>query len=255
MRLMHAMDFGRFYVQKLKNRKLNQEFKRQHPDVPLPSDYLLYEAFQLHYDKYYNNGFETAKWLVEHLAKHIDLKNINILDWGCGPGRIIRHLPQLTGEGCQFFGTDYNKRSIAWCAQHLGGIQFNQNPLSAHLPYEDDSMDVIYGISILTHLSEQLQYDWSQELLRVLRPGGILFLTTQGDNFKGKLTHSELSRYMNDEVVIRGHVQVGHRTFSAFHPKGFMHTLFSNATIVEHLEPTPTPEGALPQAIWIVRKP
>ena len=253
--LMRLTDHVGFYLQKFKNRHINKDFKLRNPDVKLPPDYLLYESFQLNYDKYYNNGFETAKWLVQHLENHINLKNVNILDWGCGPGRIIRHLPQLTGEGCQFFGTDYNKRSIAWCAQHLEGIQFNQNPLSARLPYEYDSMDVIYGISILTHLSEQLQYDWSQELLRVLRPGGILFLTTQGDNFKEKLTDSELIRYMNDKVVIRGNVQVGHRTYSSFHPKGFMYNLFSNAEVAEHIRPDKTKNKSLPQDIWIVRKP
>lgn len=251
---MRLTDHVGFYLQKFKNRQINRDFKSKNPTVKLPPDYLIYESFQLDYDKYYNNGFETAKWLIQHLENYITLNNVNILDWGCGPGRIIRHLPQLTGKGCQFFGTDYNKRSIEWCAQNLEGIQFNQNPLKAYLPYEDHSMDVIYGISILTHLSEQLQYDWYQELFRILRRGGILFLTTQGDNFKRKLTDSELNRYLNDRVVIRGNVQVGHRTYSSFHPKGFMYDLFSNAEIIAHIQPAPFNGQFLPQDIWIIRK-
>jgi SAM-dependent methyltransferase len=253
--LMRLTDHVGFYLQKFKNRHINKDFKLRNPTVKLPPDYLLYESFQLHYEKYYQGGFDTARWLIKHLEKHISLNNKRILDWGCGPGRLIRHLPQLTGNKCEYFGTDTNQRSIEWCAQNLENIQFNKNPINAQLPYKDDFMDVIYGISILTHLSEQLQYDWSQELLRVLRPGGILFLTTQGDNFKEKLTDTELTKYLSDQVVIRGNVQVGHRTYSAFHPPGFIRHLFSNAEVAEHIRPDKTKNKSLPQDIWIVRKP
>ena len=46
-----------------------------------------------------------------------------------------------------------------------------------------------------------------------------MFLTTQGDNFRVKLTDLELNKYNNDELVVRGKVKEGHRTYSAFHPK------------------------------------
>jgi len=252
--LMYFTDWVRYYMQKFKNRKINRDFKIKYPDVKLPPDYLIYESFQINYQKYYTDSIETVTWLTDHLRKHIELKDKRILDWGCGPGRIIRHLPNVVGNGCEYFGTDYNKKTIDWCVNNLSGIQFNNNSLAAQLPYEDNFMDVIYGISIFTHLSEQLHYDWYTELYRVLKPKGIMFLTTQGDNFKIKLTNAELNKYNDNQLIVRGNVKEGHRTYSAFHPQGFMRKLFSNAEILEHIEIKSETGDWLPQDIWIIRK-
>jgi len=188
LRLIYFTDKVVYYLQKFKNRKINREFKLKYPEVKLPPDYLIYESFQLNYPKYFTDSIGTAKWLADHFKKHIELKNKRILDWGCGPGRIIRHLPDVIGNDCEFYGTDYNIKSIEWCTVNLPGINFNRNDLKAKLPYKDQYMDVIFGVSIFTHLSEQLHFDWYSELYRILKPDGIMFLTTQGDNFKVKLT-------------------------------------------------------------------
>jgi len=252
--LIYFTDWVRYRIMKCKNRGINRDFKKNNPDVALPPDYLIYESFQINYSKYYTESIETAKWLVDHFKKHVDLTDKKILDWGCGPGRIIRQLPAIIGNGCEYFGTDYNKNSIDWCAANLKGISFNNNTLEASLPYQDNFVDVIYGISIFTHLSEQMHYDWYKELYRVLKPGGIMFLTTQGDNFKPKMTEGELASYAKEELVVRGNVKEGHRTYSAFHPNGFMQKLFSNAEVLEHIVMPPEAGKWLPQDIWIIKK-
>jgi len=252
--LLYFMDWLRFFIQKNKNRKINKDFKLKNPDVILPPDYLIYESFQINYSKYYTESIETAKFLKSNFSKYIELKDKRILDWGCGPGRIIRHLPKVIGSGCEYFGTDYNKNSIDWCSKYLTDIQFNKNSLKAQLPYEDNYMDIIYGISIFTHLSEQLHYDWYNELYRILKPNGIMFLTTQGDNFKVKLTDFELKKYNNNQLVVRGKVKEGHRTYSAFHPQEFIKKLFNNVEILEHIETKPEAGKWLPQDIWILKK-
>ncbi len=192
--------------------------------------------------------------MTNHIKKHTNLENKRILDWGCGPGRIIRHLSKVIGNGCEYFGTDYNKKSIDWCSKNLTNIQFNRNSLKAQLPYADNFIDVVYGISIFTHLSKQLHYDWYNELYRILKPNGIMVLTTHGDNFTVKLTSSELKSYKNDELIVRGNVKEGHRTYSAFQPKVFMRNLFSNIEILEHIETKPEKGKWLPQDIWVVKK-
>ena len=251
--ILYQADRARYYVQKFKNRKANLEFKEKNPDVALPPDYLIYESFQLDYKKYFTESKDTAKWLTGHLSRHTDLQNKKILDWGCGPGRIVRHLPSIIGNGCEYYGTDYNKDSIEWCSKNLREINFNNNPLNADLPYPDNFFDAIYGISIFTHLSEKMHFEWSKELLRVLAPNGILFVTMQGDNYKAKLTEEELKNFENGMLVIRGNVKEGHRTYSAFQPKSFVNKLFENVEILEHIE-RPIKTNWFPQDIWILKK-
>lgn len=253
LRVLHLADKLRFYIQKRKNRKANREFREKYPEVVLPPDYLIYESFQLNYHKYYVQSKEGARKLVDLFKQHIDLKNKNILDWGCGPARILRHLPELVGNGCAYYGTDYNARTIDWCTKNLPEINFNANTLEAKLPYEDNFFHVIYGISIFTHLSEELHHQWYAELFRILKPGGIMMLTTQGDIFRAKMTPVELEQYNKGELVVRGQVTEGHRIFSAFQPKQFMNSLFSNATVVDHIELPPVNQW-YPQDKWIVRK-
>ncbi len=252
--LIYFTDWVRYYMERHNNRKINNDFKKSNPDVKLPPDYLIYESFQLNYKKYYTESIGTAQWIANYLEKHIDLHNKKILDWGCGPGRVIRHLPSVIGNGCEYYGTDYNEQSIEWCSKNLPDIKFNKNSLEAKLPYADDFFDVIYGISIFTHLSEPLHFDWYSELFRILKPNGIMFLTTQGDNFKVKLTDSEVLKYNNGALIIRGNVKEGHRTFSAFHPTAFMKKLFHNVEILEHVAPKPENEKWVPQDIWIIKK-
>ena len=254
LRLIYLLDWIRFYMERFKNRKINREFKQRNPDIILPPDYLIYESFQLNYHKYYTESYDTATWVISHIGKHIQLKDKRILDWGCGPGRVIRHLPKVVGNGCSYFGTDYNKKSIDWCTENLPGIKFNNNNLEAGLPYYNNFFDAIYGISIFTHLSEQMHYNWFAELFRILKHGGIMFLTTQGNNFIVKLTSAELERFNRGELVVRGNVKEGHRTFSAFQPKKFMEKLFENVEILEHIETKPENKSWLPQDIWIIKK-
>lgn len=254
LRVIYFTDWLRFYFQKIKNGKVNRDFKLSNPEVQLPPDYLIYESFQLNYHKYYTESQKTAQWLINHLSNHIVLEDKNILDWGCGPGRIIRHFPNLLGNSCRYFGTDYNKESIRWCSKNIEGVTFNHNSLVAQLPYEDNFFDVIYGISIYTHLSEKMHFEWHRELRRILKVGGIMFLTTQGDPFKVKLTNQELIQYNAGRLVVRGDTKEGHRTFSAFHPTIFMKKMFQNFKIEAHIVAQPEKGKWLPQDIWIIRK-
>ena len=255
LHLIFLADWLRFYIQKSKNKTINTRFKLNNPNVKLPPDYLIYESFQINYQEYYTKSIETTKWLTGLFKKHIDLKNKKILDWGCGPGRIIRHLPEIIGNECEYYATDYNEKSINWCEKNLTNIQFNKNTLKAELPYNNNVMDIIYGLSIFTHLSEKLHYDWYNELYRILKPNGIMLLTTQGDNFKIKLTDLELKKYNNHQLIVRGQVKEGHRTYSAFHPQDFIKMLFKNAIILEHIKQKPIDKSWIPQDIWIIKKP
>ncbi|MBK9098924.1 MAG: class I SAM-dependent methyltransferase [bacterium] len=253
LRLMHQSDYLNFIFQKFKNRKINQTFKEKNPDVVLPPDYMIYESFQMNYDNYYNDSLDTAKWLIDYFEKHIELKNVKILEWGCGPARIIRHLPNLLDKSCEIYGSDYNSNTIEWCKKYIPGIHFLRNKLEPLLEFQSNFFEVIYATSVFTHLSEEMHHAWMNELKRVCKPNGIIFLTTHGENCKPKLTSEELKIFEAGKLVVRGNVKEGHRTFAAYQPPVFMKSLFKDFEILEH--ETREPEGNyIPQDIWIVRK-
>ena len=251
--LMHLGDRLNFHYQKYTNRNSNRMFKENNPGVVLPPDYMIYESFQMNYDNYYNDSLNTAKWLIGYFEKYIELKNIKLFEWGCGPARIIRHLPDLLATTCEIYGSDYNAESINWCTKNIEDVYFSINNLQPPLQFADNYFDIIYATSVFTHLSEEMHYAWFEELKRVLKKNGIIFITTHGDNCKPKLNAKERKRYEAGNIVIRGNVKEGHRTFAAYQPVKFMEKLFSDVEILEHV--TREPEGNyIPQDIWIVRK-
>lgn len=252
--LLYPLDSLRYRIQKNQNDKANQSFKRDNPNIILPPDYLMYESFQINYTKYYFGGKESAQWIVNQIKKYTDLEGKRILDWGCGPGRIIRHLPELLNGKTEVYGTDYNEASIKWCKGNLNGIQFNLNGLSAQLPYPDNFFDAIYGISIFTHLSEEMHFNWMAELTRVLNKDGILLLTTQGENFLPKMSNEEITQFQNGELIVRGNVKEGHRTYSAFHPDAFLKQLFNRLTIMEKIVLPVEGKSYVPQDTWLLKK-
>lgn len=252
--LMHAFDKLRFYYSKWQNASSNRFFLEQNPAIDLPPDYLMYESFRLDYEKYYAKSRSTAEYIYSTVSKHAKIKEFNVLDWGCGPGRVIRHMPVVMNAGCRFYGTDANKKSITWCLEHLPGISFNHNSLEPELPYEDDFFDLIYGISIFTHLSEEAHWSWAKELRRILKPGGLMYITTQGEAFRNIMTPGERERFDQGRFITRGNVREGHRTYSAFHPPSFVRKLFGGMEILEHQDDRKGHSKWIPQDVWLVRK-
>jgi len=246
--LMQVADYFRYLWLRNKNKKQNQLFRQEYPDVSLPPDFLMYESFQLDYRRYYVNGKKTAEWLIELVKKHKSLEGASILDWGCGPARVIRHLPELVPGGT-FYGTDYNRQSIAWCSGNFTDIYFHSNDLMPGLIYENQWFDLIYGISIFTHLSKPAHEAWLNELIRLLKPGGILMITLHGNSFREKLTPLELVQFEADELVVRGQVTEGHRTFTSFHPEKWVRIWTLSLNVLEHI-----PGDAGEQDVWILQK-
>jgi ubiquinone/menaquinone biosynthesis C-methylase UbiE len=99
-----------------------------------------------------------------------------VLDLGCGCGRTLTWLadefPQVRWEG-----TDVDAEAIAWVCQNLPGVTASVNDPLPPLPYEDASFDLLYGISVFTHLDLDYQRKWIAEFARVLKPGGIALMT------------------------------------------------------------------------------
>lgn len=102
----------------------------------------------------------------------------HVLDFGCGVGRVARHV--AARPSIDLHGSDIDEEAIAWCQANLPG-DFVVGDEAPPTGYADDTFDLIYAISVFTHMPEQLQFDWLTELARILRPGGILVASTHSE--------------------------------------------------------------------------
>ncbi len=100
-----------------------------------------------------------------------------VLDWGVGCGRIARHIAPSMPD--RFHGCDIDRDNVSWCAANLPG-SYAPSTLQPPLPYADSMFDVIYGVSVFTHLRAHWEAKWLEELHRVLRPGGVIMMTVHG---------------------------------------------------------------------------
>lgn len=253
--ILPTIELIRFKLHQFNRRKINSDFKKNHPEVQLPPDFFLYETFDLNYQKYYHEGKETAQWVINYIGEFTQIKGKNILDWGCGPGRIVRHMPELSDKSNQIFGSDYNESYVKWCSNNLANITFKLNQLQPPLEFQDSSMDIIYNISIFTHLSEKMHCAWMQELNRVLKIGGIVFATTHGNDFIHKLNTQEKNVYLSGELVERTYKVEGNRLFAAYQPPSFFKKLITDAgfELLKHDE-RKSSEKKQKQDVWVFKK-
>ena len=136
--LLNISDKVWYYIQKLRYWKENNDFKRKNPKILLPSDYLIYESFQLNYKKFHTDSINSAKWFIKYFRKYKKIEDLKILDWGCGPARLIRHFPDLINKNCKFYGTDNNKKTINWCKENISNVQFSINQINPPLSFQDN---------------------------------------------------------------------------------------------------------------------
>jgi SAM-dependent methyltransferase len=111
-------------------------------------------------------------------AQGLDLSGPRrVLDFGCGTGRVLRHLVRTTDEGGEVWGADLDSRRVDWCRANLTPpFRFVTLNTAPHLPFEDGFFDLVIGGSVFTHIPDQ-DDAWLLELRRVTRPGGLLCLS------------------------------------------------------------------------------
>jgi SAM-dependent methyltransferase len=168
-----------------------------------------------------DGGRTAAACLRDAVGRHgTRLEDVaSILDFGCGCGRVIRHLSHLSA---QIDGTDRDARAIAWCRRNLPFARFEVNDLQPPLNYADEAFSLIYALSVFTHLPEALQRPWLEELVRVLAPGGFLLLSFHGLAYLPELSDEEQRHFRAGELVVRASGAPGANSFGAYHPEQYL---------------------------------
>ncbi len=148
-------------------------------NFPIPPEELMF-VFSESPEYYLNSGEVQISILQETIEKagYFIQAGSRILDFGCASGRMIRHLEKFS-DTCEIWGTDISGDCISWCQQHLSPpFHFFMGTTHPHLPFEDGYFDLIYAGSVFTHIDD-LADAWFLELRRILKPGGMAYVTIQ----------------------------------------------------------------------------
>lgn len=254
-RLLGLADRFLFYVELLRSHRANRRFLAEHPDFPVPPAALAFDAYHhVRWREYHDSGIVHARLVADLVREHLAVDSLRICEWGCGPGRVVRHLRSALGDrNVELFGADFNPASVAWCRAHLPGAEFHTNGADPPLPFADDAFDAVYAISVFTHLSAQGHERWIAEVLRVVRPSGVVIFTTHGDACADRLLPDERRLYGAGKLVVRGGVREGSKCFVAYHPPEYVRgQLLGNAEILTHW---PSPAAyQMSHDVWVARK-
>jgi SAM-dependent methyltransferase len=99
----------------------------------------------------------------------------DVLNLGSGPFLELRELPR---QNKRFTLCDIDPRALSLAQRIHGSALASADAVlaDAPLPYPDARFDAVVSMDVVEHVPDPLP--WVQSALRVLKPGGLLFLTT-----------------------------------------------------------------------------
>jgi SAM-dependent methyltransferase len=117
----------------------------------------------------------------------------NVLDFGCGCGRLARQMIQQNPRPRRYLGLDLHKGMVRWDRENLQPLvtgfdfqhhdvynrSFNPNgtDTKASFPVEDHSISLLVAWSVFTHVTQDQCEHYLREAARVLRSDGVIYST------------------------------------------------------------------------------
>ncbi len=132
--------------------------------------------------RYVSNGFTIAAQLEQALQTYFGthLRDYSrICDWGVGCGRVAQMVHYIAPES-DLIGLDFVSDNASWCTNNLPFGRYEATGLYPPTSLQPESIDLLYGISVFTHLNREAFSAWIEELARVLRRGGVAMVTING---------------------------------------------------------------------------
>jgi SAM-dependent methyltransferase len=141
--------------------------------VPGPvhrNDLMIDRASALGRSTYAAGGRQVVELLEAALADAGGaLEDAEVLDFGCGHGRVVRH---LVGRARRVAACDLDHEGVRFCAEALGADPVPGDADLSRVPLGD--YDAIWLGSVVTHHRPPVVAALLQHLAAHLRPGGVL---------------------------------------------------------------------------------
>jgi ubiquinone/menaquinone biosynthesis C-methylase UbiE len=194
------------------------------------------------WDEVYKKGgiFKYYDMLKAHpdISRIIDIfkqkKVIKVLDLGCGLGN---NLMPLAVNGFEVSGLDMSPQAITKLKESLKKIGMNADlkvGLLEKLPYKDSEFDAVICVQTLPHGRTENIKKGVSEMVRVLKKGGMAFVTIPGRVARGEIRYClvKTAKKVEDRVYIPtkgSEVGIPHFIFN----KSIIYKMFNKFKIIE----------------------
>ncbi len=116
-----------------------------------------------------------------------------LLDFGCGWGRTLRlFMKDIRPDN--LYGADSTSRFLTEARRCNPALNFLACGVAPPTVLAPESLDYIVSWSVFSHLDEFLTTRWIEEFARLLKPGGLLMITTQSRRFIAFCAEQRLRR-------------------------------------------------------------
>lgn len=162
----------------------------------------------------YTGGGDFLRQAILHtkyLIDFADLKNNSVvLDVGSGIGRSAIGLTKYLDKSGEYYGFDIVKKGVEWCQKNISSKYSNfkfdfveiENDLYSNIgekstnftfPYENNKFDIVFLMSVFTHLQVDEIAHYLNEINRVLKIDGKLLATffIYDDKIENKISNNK----------------------------------------------------------------
>jgi len=135
-------------------------------------DKTIYESREAYanYDRDFVQMKKRYYYFFSLLNQH---KPNDVLEIGCGDGYSLELFKKEYNE-CNYKGVDISEKALAICKDK--GFDVKLGDIEKEIPYEDNSFDFIIAGEVIEHIHEVDKF--VSEISRILKPNGILVITT-----------------------------------------------------------------------------
>lgn len=241
-----------FRYQQSKHYFGNRQYKKKHERFVFPEDRALFNTFQLNYQRYYEDGLQAAKELIEWSQICSEEKPV-ILDWGTGTGRIIRQVPLLLSNTV-CYGADIDAPVIEWCKKNIDAVFFDIIT-DKYLPYPSQYFNAVWGISIFTHIPSHETVHWLSELQRIMKDNATAVLTAHGSHYTDQLNATQLNKLNTEGSYTKDYKEKGHRLMTTYHKAEALGAILKTRfSIIQFWEGKTHPHKMGGQDCWVIKK-
>jgi len=165
------------------------------PTQGIPASHYTKEYYYSH--EFYHSAGEYDQFIKVGKLAHVYLRALSYikqsktaayLDIGCGKGELVIHLARL---GMSAIGIDYAKTAIGICQDALKKEKVAVKKLAqfkvanvTKLPFKDESIDAVFLLDVIEHLTKAETEETLNELTRVLKKGGKMIVHTNNKFFE-----------------------------------------------------------------------